>query len=114
MRHEHDMSLNDANALVSQRIRGLPEFRNARDLVLESAERRVFDFDRGGPSVAVLRRLGGYTAIVEYAIAALPEHYRADKGSKMFPRSVVDELRFDAAALREALQRRIVNRISAR
>lgn len=112
-RFARDNSLSTAAGIVSARIRALPEFRNARELVLESAERRIFDYDRAGPSVAVLRRMGGFTAIVEHAIAALPDHYRTNKGSKMLPRSVADELGFggEVAAMRSELQRRVARRV---
>ena len=114
MRYTRDNSLNTAYSIVSDRIRALPEYRNARELALESAVRRVFDYDRDGPTVAVLRRMGGFTRIAEYALEMLPEHYRADKGSKMFPRSVVDELRADLPALREDLQTRVAREVSRR
>lgn len=113
MVYVRDNSLSTAAAVVSDRIRQHPHYQAAQDLVLERAYTRVLEYDRD-VSVAAMRRLGGLTEVVEYAIATLPDLYRQDLGSKMFPRAVADELRADVGRLRSGLQQRLAAYLAAR
>lgn len=105
-RYERDDSAGRACGLIRDRIRATPGFKLARELVLERAFQRVIDYDRKA-SVATLRRLGGLSAVVCYAIKTLPDLYRVDLGSKMFPSSVIDQLDAEVGELRSDLQQRL-------
>lgn len=98
-RFERDDSLSRAAAIVSERVRALPEFAHARSLVVAGA----FDECRGR-SVGEMRALGGFTEVLRRHVAALPGPYHADRGSRLLPRSVASELLAVLPALREELQ----------
>lgn len=102
MRYERDDSLTRAAVIIRDRIHGLPEFARARSEVIESALARIRE--HGGASVPTLRALGGLTQIAVDAVDALPAKYRLNYGSRMWPRSVRDELRAFHPELRCELQ----------
>lgn len=84
---------------IRQRIRALPEFGEARASVVAAAIA-----DCRGKDVAGLRELGGFTAVVERHIAALPERFRVDHGSKLLPSTVASELGSEVGAMRAEVQ----------
>lgn len=88
-----------AHAIIRERICALPEFARARSLVVMGA----LDECRGR-DVAGMRELGGFSEVIRRHIAALPDAYRVDYGSKFFPRTVADILRDFVPAMREELQ----------
>ncbi len=97
---ERDNSLNTAARIVRDRIRALPEFAEARGLVVLAATAEC-----RGKSVAEMRELGGFSEVIRRHIYALGAKYRDEShGSKMFPVSVVDELGCDVPAMRDAVQ----------
>ncbi len=99
MLYERDDSLSRAARIISERIRALPEFAEARGLVVLAATTEC-----RGKSVSELRELGGFSEVVRRHISALGEKYRVNHGSKMWPFSVVDELKLGVPAMREAVQ----------
>lgn len=80
---------------VSERIRALPEFAEARNRVVRESVALCL-----GRDVASMRMLGGFTAVIEHQIGALPPEFSAPRGSKLLPASVASEL----LALREELR----------
>jgi hypothetical protein len=99
MRYERDDSLSKAAAYISQNIRTLPEFARARSIVMSGALTVV-----RGAGVEDMRTLGGYSNVIRRQIEALPDEFKANRGSKLLSRSVIDELKFTVPELREALQ----------
>lgn len=73
---------------ISKRIRAMPEFTEARELVIAAAVAECHGCD-----VPAMRALGGFTAVITRHIAALPERFRAPVGSKLLPATVASELR---------------------
>lgn len=73
---------------ISKRIRAMPEFAEAREIVIAAtvAECR-------GCDVPAMRALGGFTAVIGRHIAALPDQFRTPVGSKLLPATVASELR---------------------
>lgn len=89
-----------AARIIRERIVALPEYTEARGFVLAAA----FAVCRGR-NVDEMRDLGGFTEVLRRAVQALPEQYRVDHGSQMFPSTVVSQLEtYDLPALREELQ----------
>jgi hypothetical protein len=99
MRYERDDSLGRAARIISDRIRKLPEFGEARRLVVLAAIAEC-----RGKTVAEMRELGGFSEVVRRHIAALGAAYRVNHGSQMWPFSVADELKLNVPKMREAMQ----------
>jgi hypothetical protein len=99
MRYERDDSLSTAARLIRERICALPEFAHARSLVVLGAIAEC-----RGADVSRMRGLGGFTEVVRRHIAALPEKFCIDYGSKLLPRTVVDTLRDFVPEMREEVQ----------
>lgn len=78
---------------ISRRTRAMPEFQEARALVIDGAAAEC-----RGADVAGMRALGGFTAVVERHVSALPDRFRVDCGSKLLPSSVAAELRCSEVA----------------
>ena len=102
MTTERDNSLNIAAAYIRATIVASGEFADAKAIVLGSA----FDQCRGR-SVAEMRTLCGYSNVLAAHIANLPEMYRENRGSRLFPCSVTNVLSMSLGELREELQRRL-------
>lgn len=83
-------------AAISDRIRRLPLYREARETVVRVAVRVCRRGD--------LRELGGITAVVQRQIDRLPPECHANHGSRVWPRSVAAELRAQAEDLRADVQ----------
>jgi hypothetical protein len=99
VRYERDDSLSVACAAVGSRVRALPEFNEAQEIVIGRAVAVC-----RGLSVATMRAIGGFSCEIRRQIEALPDAYRVNHGSKMFPRTVVDELRAAVPEMREEVQ----------
>lgn len=99
MRYENDFSVSKAVGAVSERVCALPEFAHARSEVVTEAI-----WICRGRTVAEMRALGGFSEVIRTCIDRLPSKYSVDYGSKMFPRTVADELRARLPALREEVQ----------
>lgn len=98
-RYERDDSLSRAARIIRERICALPEFAHARNEVVTAAF-----VECRGCDVPAMRALGGFTAVIERQIAALPEKYRINHGSKLLPCTVVDTLLEFVPAMREEVQ----------
>jgi hypothetical protein len=96
--------LNTATARVAEAIRGLPEFAHARSRVVSAALAEIGSL----PTVAHMRELGGYTAVVNRAIAALPSQYSLNCGSRLIPSTVADQLRLLNYAIASEVQHIVV------
>jgi len=103
-RFERDDSLSRAHVEIRRRIAALPEFAEARELVLEQAFAEC-----RGKSIPEMRELGGFSAVLERRIQALPARCQLNHGSQLIPYSVQDLLRAELASLRAHLQRRLAN-----
>jgi hypothetical protein len=101
MRYERDNSLGTAAAIVRDRVRASESFAEARRWVKERVMARVMATDR---SVDAMRQMGGWSAIIRTAITLLPDQYRANVGSEMFPATVAEELCLGIGRLRTELQ----------
>lgn len=99
MRARDDFDPGKAFASVRDRVRALPEFSEARASVIASAT-----VDCRGRDVAGMRALGGFSALIERHINALPPGFHVDHGSRMFPFTIADALRAEVPAMREAVQ----------
>lgn len=108
MTTEHDDSLNRAAAIIHKRICGLPEFAAARGMVVA-----VTLAECRGRDVSAMRELGGFSAVLERNIDALPDKFRLNYGSKLLRRSVVDTLRAFVPSMREEVQAQLAREARA-
>lgn len=106
-RFERDDSLSRAARIIRARISALPEFAEARSLVVNAAIAECRDKDVDG-----MRELGGFSAVVRRQIDALPDAYRVNYGSKLLPRTVVDTLKDFVPAMRGEVQWTIARQIA--
>lgn len=88
-----------AHAIIRNRVCALPEFAHARGLVVSQALDEC-----QGLTVAELRERGGFSGVIRRHIDALPDCYRQEYGSRLYPHSVVDVLRGLVPQMREELQ----------
>lgn len=87
MRMETKDPLNAAAGIVSDRIRALPEFVEARKAVVSGVADEIAGLD-----VPAMIALGGISQVVARHIEGLSDRYREDHGSQMWPWTIVDEL----------------------
>lgn len=80
--------LSIAASLISDKIRQLPEFAEAKDLVIAGVAAKV-----AGATVEDMRAMGGFTAIIKDQVDALDNRFRKSHGSEIWRSSVVNELR---------------------
>jgi hypothetical protein len=88
-----------AAGAVRERVRLLPEFERTRAEVVAAAVARC-----RGKSVAEMRELGGFSAVLESLVRALPSGCRVNVGSKLLPATVAGELVFEIASMRSDVQ----------
>jgi hypothetical protein len=87
---------------ISERIRAMPEFAEARQLVIDGAAAEC-----GDASVPTMRALGGFSAVIERQIKALPDRFHAPVGSKLLPATVASELQLPGLDLVNAVKARL-------
>ncbi len=104
MRYERDNSLSNAVGIIRFRIKGLREYFEGKDRVVKAACDICRDKDVEG-----MKALGGFSAVAARIIAELPEEYRANRGSKMFPTSVADILREEIPNILNEVKRKLLS-----
>lgn len=110
-RDTNDNWAGTAAAEIRRRIKSLPAYASAIQAVLDVAFRAV-----QGKSVAELRALGGFTAVLTAALedlAATDPALTEERGSVMFSGSIYSVLKQDLPALREELQTLVVRAADA-
>lgn len=107
MRHELDNSLSVAAAHLRQEIQARPLYATSRAAVIRAA----LDQCRGR-DVPAMRVLGGFSAVIERQIDALPAECHVPVGSKLLPFSIVNVLRGDVPAMRETVQGTLAREVS--
>lgn len=97
--------LQNAAAEVVSRIEESDLYQEGRKRIIEDCWERIIKskFD--------LKSIGGYTKIIEIALTTLPDPFHKELGSKRFPYSTAEVLKFAVPSLRFQLQDKTVKHL---
>lgn len=107
MRYERDDSLSVAAAHLRREIQARPLYATSRASVIGAALAKC-----RGRDVPAMRVLGGFSAVIEREIDALPAECHESIGSQLLPFSIVNVLRADVPAMRETVQGTLAREVS--